>query len=102
MKVYRVQINKSVVADIDKIKDFIVGKVNFHRAQTYAAELYAEIMSLSYMADYIKETRSEVGKKFSKHEKALFTRNRKWTIFFHTYRDIVIVDKIIPQKMVKN
>ena len=101
MKVYRVQINKSVVSDIDQIKDFIVEKVNYFRAQTYAAELYAEIMSLSYLADYVKETTWETGKKYSKHEKVLLTRNRKWSIFFHTYRDIVIVDKIMPQKMVK-
>lgn len=101
MKVYKVQINKSVVADLEQIKDFIVEKVNFFRAETYAAELYAEIMSLSYLADYIKETQWKTGKKFSRHEKVLLTRNRKWSVFFHTYRDIVIVDKILPQKMVK-
>ena len=37
----------------------------------------------------------------SKREKVLVTHNKKWSIFFHTYRDKVIIDKILASKLVK-
>ena len=101
MKTYQIQIRKNVKKDLDLIKNFIVEKSNREHAIKYAAELYAEIESLTFLADFIKISEWKTGKKFSKKEKVLITRNRKWSIFFHVYRNIVIVDLILPSKMVK-
>ena len=101
MKTYQIQIRKSVKKDLDLIKNFVVEKTNRENAIIYAAELYAEIESLTFLADFIKISEWETGSKFSKREKVLITKNRRWSIFFHVYRDIVIVDMILPSKMVK-
>lgn len=101
MKTYQIQIRKSVKKELDLIKNFIVKKSNREHAIKYAAELYAEIESLTYLADFIKISEWKTGQKFSKKEKVLISRNRKWSIFFHVYRNIVIIDLILPSKMVK-
>lgn len=103
MKRYEIQIRNVVKKDIEQIKDFIVEKTSRKNAERYAAELYAEMLSLTFLADSIKVTEWKAAKKYSKskREKVLLTRNGKWSIFFHTYRDKVIIDKILASKLVK-
>jgi len=103
MKRYEIQIKNQVKQDIDLIKDFIVENTSRKNAERYAAELYAEMRSLTYVADSIKVTEWKIAKKFSKskREKVFLTSNKKWSIFFHTYRDKVIIDKILASKLVK-
>lgn len=102
MKTYQIQIKKGVKKNIELIKDFIVKKTNREHAILYTAELYTEIESLTYLADYIKISEWKIGKRFSKKEKVLVTRNKKWSVFFHTWRNLVIIDLILPSKMVKD
>lgn len=103
MKRYEIQIKNQVKLDIDQIKGFIVENTSRKNAERYAAELYAEMYSLTYLADSIKVTDWAIAKKYSKskREKVLLTCNKKWSIFFHTYRDKVIIDKILASKLVK-
>lgn len=101
MKTYQIQIRKNVKKDLDLIKNFIVEKSNREHAIKYAEEPYTEIESLTFLADFIEISDLKTGKKFSKKEKVFITRNHKWSIFFHVYRNIVIVDRILPSKMVK-
>lgn len=56
MKRYEIQIKNQVKQDIDLIKDFIVENTSRKNAERYAAELYAEMRSLIYVADSIKVT----------------------------------------------
>ncbi|MBR4391186.1 MAG: hypothetical protein IKT08_03665 [Bacteroidales bacterium] len=102
MKKYEVQIRNEVKRDIDQIKDFIVNKTSREHAERYAADLYTEIRSLAFLADSIKVSEWAIAKKFSrsKREKVLLTNNKKWSIFFHTYRDKVIIDKILASKLI--
>ena len=102
MKTYQIKIKKGVKKNIELIKDFIVKKTNREHAILYTAELYTEIESLTYLADYIKISEWKTGKRFSKKEKVLVTKNKKWSIFFHIWRNFVIVDLILPSKMVIN
>ena len=102
MKTYQIQIKKGVKKDIEIIKDFIVKKTNREHAILYTAELYTEIESLTYLADYIKISEWKTGKRFSKKEKVLVTKNKKWSIFFHTWRSFVMIDLILPSKMVND
>ena len=103
MKRYEIQIRNVVKKDIEQIKDFIVEKSSREHAERYAAELYAEMLSLTFLADSIKVTEWKIAKKYSKskREKLLVTHNKKWSIFFHTHRDKVIIDKILASKLVK-
>jgi hypothetical protein len=69
MKRYEIQIRNVVKKDIDQIKDFIVEKTSREHAERYAAELYAEMLSLTFLADSIKITEWKTAKKYSKAKK---------------------------------
>ena len=60
MKVYTVRILDTVFADIGDIADYIVAVSTPEHAAKYARELQAEIMSLSYLAGIIPESRPVV------------------------------------------
>ena len=83
MKKYEIQLRNVVKKDIEQIKDFIVEKTSRENAERYAAELYAEMLSLTFLADSIKVTEWKTAKKYSKSkkEKVLLTSNGKWSIF---------------------
>ena len=102
MKTYQIQIKKGVKKDIEIIKDFIVKKTNREHALLYTAELYAEIESLNYLADCIKISEWKTGKRFSKKENVLVTKNKKWSNLFHTWMSLVMIDLILPSKMVND
>lgn len=102
MKRYNIQFRNQIKLDIEQIKNFIVENSTRENAERYASELYEEITALAFLADSIKITDWAISKRFSrcKREKALITHNKKWSIFFHTYRDKVIIDKILASKLI--
>lgn len=95
MKEYKVKILDSVFVDIDSIANFILSVSTPEHALSYTRQLGAEIMTLSYPADVIPESRWLSVKKYHPHAKQMRTRNRCLTIIFHIEGDTVIVDKII-------
>lgn len=78
---------------------YVALKTSIEYSEVYSLKLKEEINRLSYLADVIKETDFETAKKYNKKAKILVTKNRKWSIIFHTFRNYVIVDRIIPAKM---
>ncbi|MDO5341517.1 MAG: hypothetical protein Q4F69_03580 [Bacteroidia bacterium] len=78
---------------------YVALKTSIEYSEVYSLKLKEEINRLSYLADVIKESDFETAKKYNKKAKILVTKNRKWSIIFHTFRNYVIVDRIIPAKM---
>ena len=100
MREYHVKILDVVFADINDLADYIVSVSTPEHASRYARELGAEIMTLRYLAEVIPESRYRTIKRYHPHAKQLRTRNKKLNIIFHIEGDTVIVDKIIPSKMI--
>lgn len=78
---------------------YVALKTSIEYSEVYSLKLKEEINRLSYLADVIKESDFETAKKYNKKAKVFITKNRKWSIIFHTFRNYVIVDRIIPAKM---
>ncbi|MBQ6771103.1 MAG: hypothetical protein IJP44_09035 [Bacteroidales bacterium] len=101
MKHYTVSISNAVLDDIDSISDFIISISTPEHAIKYKNQLISEINTLCYLADTIGFTQWKAAKKFHPKAKRLITKNRKWNVIFHTDGEFVIVDKLIPSKMIK-
>ena len=95
MNVYTVRILDTVFADIGDIADYIVAVSTPEHAAKYARELQAEIMSLSYLAGIIPESRYLSVRHYHPHAKQLRTHNKQLNIIFHIDDDYVVVDRII-------
>ena len=100
MNYYKVAISKNVFTEIEEITDFIIKISTPEHAIKYKNQLISEIAALSYMADVINYSQWKVAKRCHPKAKRMITKNKKWNVVFHVERFNVIVDKIIPTKMV--
>lgn len=99
MIIYKVVIKKEVFNDLSAIKDFIVTVASVDMAMRYVDVLEQEIYSLAYLAPCIALTSSRTAKKYHPQARKIVTHNKKWTIIFHIEGSFVVVDKILPSKM---
>lgn len=100
MNYYKVAVSKNVFTEIEEIADFIIKISTPEHAVKYKNQLILEISSLSYMADVINYSQWKIAKCCHPKAKRMITKNKKWNIIFHVDGIYVIVDKIIPTKMV--
>ena len=101
MKYYKVSVSKTVLAEIEEISDFIISISTPEHAVRYKNQLISEIATLSYMADIINYSQGKTAKKYHPKAKRYITKNKKWNVIFHIDGDDVIVDKLLPSKMIK-
>ena len=101
MKIYKeVVFSRAVLFDLGDIRDFIVSNNTQEAANRKIDQLEAEINALVYLADCIPISRWLSIRRYHPQAHSLITRNKKWNVVFHTEGDLVVVDKIIPSKMV--
>lgn len=100
MNYYKVAVSKNVFTEIEEIADFIIKISTPEHAIKYKNQLISEIAALSYMADVINYSQWKVAKRCHPKAKRMITKNKKWNVVFHVEGFNVIVDKIIPTKMV--
>ena len=101
MTIYEdVVFSPEVVSDIAEISRFIRAKNTKEAANKYIDLLEAEINSLAIWADFIPKSKFWAHRQYHPEAKRLLTKNRKWNVVFHTEGRRVIIDKIIPSKMV--
>lgn len=99
MKNYTVEYSKRV---FEKIKDLInyISSINTPESgMRYVDSLYDEINTLSYRADTIPELIWDTCYFYHINEKRLLVKHGKITVFFHVKNNKVIVDDIVPSKL---
>lgn len=102
MKNYRVIISPSAEQDIDKIVDFLITKLSNESSYSYVDMMIDEVESLSIYADCFTTSKSEVIRAIHPNARRMISHNHKWNYIFHIEVDIVIVDRILASKMIKN
>lgn len=101
MKTYRVIISPSANQDIDRLVDFLFTKLSKESSYHYIDIMINEVNSLSLFADCFSLSRSEVVKAIHPNARRMISHNRKWNYIFHIEDGVVIVDRILPSKMIK-
>ena len=100
MKTYKVIISKTADQDIDALADFLFSKLSRESSYQYIEIMIQEVNSLSLFADCFSLSRSEVIKAIHPEGRRMISHNHKWNYVFHIEKDIVIVDRILPSKMI--
>ncbi len=101
MRIRRLRISRSADRTIERLADFIISQSSYGHALKYTSDLLNEIRELSFLADAIKKSDLNEAKMCHADAKVLVTRNRKWSVIFHTDDYFVYVDKILPSSMIK-
>lgn len=101
MKIYEeVVFSKTMINDLGELADFIVSINTPSSADQYIDQLKSEIATLAYLADCLPLSDREISKRYDEKAKHYITNNKKWHIIFHTTNTKVVVDKLVPSKMV--
>ena len=102
MKIYEVIVNNSAKVDIHGIADFLFANLSQKSAYKYLKTIGNEIKSLSVYADCFLESRSTTIRSIHPHARRMLSHNHKWNYIFHIEDDTVVVDRILPSKMIIN
>ena len=100
MKIYKVVYSKTAVDDLKDIVSYIKNIYRLEAGLKYIDRISEQVNSLSYCADSISSNHFEMIKKFYPEAKTISIMNHRWTAVFHIYEDFVIIDRIIPSKMI--
>ena len=100
MKIYDVYVHQSAEADIDGISDFLFANLSQESAYKYLKTIGDEIKSLSVYADCYAESSSKTIRSVHPHARRMLSHNRKWNYVYHIEDDFVILDRVLPSKMI--
>lgn len=93
-------VNDRVYDAVEEIAEYIVSLSTPEHARRYTRQILDEIRELAHYADAIPESQYEVAKRYSPYAKILTTKNKRWSIIFHTDDHFVYVEEIRPSSMV--
>lgn len=101
MKEYKVEIDSSAREDIEELAEFLSTKLSLEGARRYLYSMIQEVLSLSVYADVYFKSRSKTIKIIHPQARRMVSHNKKWNYIFHIEDDVVVVDRIMPSKMIR-
>ena len=100
MRTYHVVINKSAVTDLDNLLDFLKTIISHKGALRYIEMVISEVQSLSIFAGLYQPSRSITLRRIHPQARRMLSHNRRWNYVFHIVGEFVVVDRILPSKMI--
>ena len=100
MRTRYIHVSDRVYDTIEELSDYIISQTTRDHARQYTQQILSEIRELSYLADAIPVSRYEMAKKYSPNAKILITKNKKWSIIFHTDDYFVYIEEMLPSSMI--
>ena len=100
MQEYLVDYDVEAEADLSKLRDWLVANRRFESAMEYLQMLRSEVAELSYLADSLPKCKYKIPLLFHPKAKTLPVCHRKLTVIFHIDGEYVIVDKILPSRII--
>ena len=100
MITYKVLIRKSALSDLDNLLDFLKTVMSQEGANHYVDVMVSEVQSLSVFAGVYQPSRSVVLRRIHPKARRMLSHNRKWNYVFHIQDDMVVVDRILPSKVI--
>ena len=99
MQHYKVILGPQAMNSVDAVVDFITGIYSEDSAQKYRKSILYELESLSYYASIFPLSRFQFVREIHPEAKTIPIMKRRWTVVFHIDGDYVIVDRILPSRM---
>ena len=100
MTTFKVEIDESAINDLSNLLNFLKTVMSREGALRYIDVMVEEVQSLSLFAGLYQQSRSMVIRKIHPTARRMLSHNRKWNYVFHIEDDIVVIDHILPSKMI--
>ena len=99
MRSYIMLVSKGALSDLDGIAQYVSSLHRPESGHKYVNKILGRLASLSFTADIFQTSRFAIAKEIHPMAKTMSIINHRWTVIFHTTDDNVIIDRIIPSKM---
>lgn len=99
MRSYKILVSKAALSDLDGIAQYVSSLYRLESGHKYVNKILGRLASLSFTADIYQTSRFAIAKEIHPMAKTMSIINHRWTVVFHTNEDYLIIDRIIPSKM---
>ena len=100
MKTYNVIINAAADGDMMNLALFLRKVMSGEGAWKYHQTMLNEVHSLSILADLYPPSRYADIRRYHPKARRMVSHNKRWVYIFHIEDDTVVVDRILPSKMI--
>ena len=100
MKTYNVKINAAANADLMSLAFFLRKVMSIEGAWKYHQNMLNEVNSLSILADLYQPSHYADIWRYHPRARRMVSHNKRWVYIFHIDDDTVVVDRIIPSKLI--
>ena len=100
MRSYTVKISRKAQYDVEDLTDFLLSVMSKEGARRYLDMMIAEIMSLSVFAGLYRPSPMVDIRRYHPKACRMVSHNKRWVYIFHIEDEVVIVDRIRPEKAI--
>lgn len=100
MKTYNVIISDAADADLMYLALFLRKVMSIEGAWKYHQNMPSEVQSLSILADIYSPSRHADIRRYHPKARRMVSHNKRWVYIFHIEDDTVVVDRILPSKLI--
>lgn len=100
MRNYSIAVRRAALDDLDTVARYISALYRPESGHRYRQRILNKMYDLTYAADALPYSRRRSIKLIHPRAKTLAIMNHRWTVVFHTEDEYVIIDRILPSKMV--
>lgn len=102
MRLYReIKLSSAAREDIIRLQHFLVEHLSRRGMIRYTDDIMSEVQSLTLYADLFHTSRYAEIRAIHPKARRMVSHNRRWAYVFHIAEEAVIVDRILPAKMIK-
>lgn len=101
MKTYSIVISFAAETDLMGLSLFLRSVMSVENAWKYFQSMRDEVMSLSILADLYHPSHYADIRIYHPHACRMVSHNKRWVYVFHKEENTVVVDRILPSKMIK-
>ena len=100
MTTYKIRIDDSAESDLRHLFDFLINVMSRDGANRYMDMITNEVLSLSILANVYSPSQYADIRRYHPKARRMASHNKRWVYIFHIEDDTVVVDRILPSKMI--
>lgn len=100
MTTYKIRIDDSAEFDLRHLFDFLINVMSRDGANRYIDMITNEVLSLSILANVYSPSQYADIRRYHPQARRMVSHNKRWVYIFHIEDDSVIIDRILPAKLI--
>lgn len=100
MTTYKIRIDDSAESDLRHLFDFLINVMSRDGANRYIDMITNEVLSLSILANVYSPNQYADIRRYHPQARRMVSHNKRWVYIFHIEDDSVIIDRILPAKLI--